>query len=109
MERGFWVNDTLGFLQVRPRVARLRRHGRNVVAIRFRLLHQARVTGSVWTRSGAFVRKLRPVTLGPGTRSLRWNGRYRQGGLAYRGRYVFKVYAQNAYGPVTLSQPFTVR
>jgi phosphodiester glycosidase len=109
MERGFWVNDTLGFLHVRPRVARLRRHGRNAVTIRFRLLHQARVTGSVWTRSGAFVRKLGPVTLSPGTRALRWNGRYRKGGLAYRGRYVFKVYAQNAYGPVTLSQPFTVR
>jgi len=27
----------------------------------------------------------------------------------YRGSYVFKVYAQNAYGPVDLAQPFNVR
>jgi hypothetical protein len=40
---------------------------------------------------------------------LRWNGRYRSGRLAYRGSYVFSVYAKNTYGPVTLTQTFGVR
>ena len=33
-------------------------------------------------------------------RAVSWNGRYASGHFAYPGRYVFKVYAQNAYGPV---------
>jgi hypothetical protein len=105
VERNFWVNDTLGFLKVGPRVAK---RGHRVTAS-FRVLHPARVTGSVWTRTGVLVRKLGPYGLKPGTRSVRWNGRYRSGGLAYPGRYVFKVYSQNAYGPLTLTQNFGVR
>ena len=109
VSRGFWVNDTVGFLRVSPRVARLGRHRRNLVTARFRLVHPAKVIGSVWTKSGFLVRRLGPVRFRPGQRMLRWNGRYKQGGLAYRGRYVFKVYAQNAYGPITVAQTFGVR
>jgi hypothetical protein len=107
--RVFWVNDTLGFLRVSPRVARVRRHRANRIVASFQVLHTARVTGSVWTRSGVLVRRIGPVRLKPGKRALIWNGRYRSGGFAYRGRYAFKVYAQNAYGPMTLSQNFGVR
>jgi hypothetical protein len=42
-------------------------------------------------------------------RALRWNGRYASGHFAYPGTYLFKVYAQNAYGPVELAQAFGVR
>lgn len=103
--RSFLVNDTLGFLQVRPRVARRKR----TVTARFRVAHPARITGSVWTRTGVLVRKLGPFRMKPGKRAVRWNGRYRNGGIAYPGRYVFKVYSQNAYGPLTLMQTFGVR
>ena len=72
-------------------------------------MHDARVTGSVWTRSGVLVRRIGPVSMKPGTGTLRWNGRYRSGGIAYSGRYVFKVFARNGYGPVTLAQNFAVR
>jgi hypothetical protein len=109
VSRVFWVNDTLGFLRVRPRVARIRAHHRNLVLAGFKVVHAARVTGSVWTRSGVLVRRIGPVSMKPGNRSLRWNGRYRSGGLAYPGRYVFKVYSRNAFGPLTLSQNFSVR
>jgi phosphodiester glycosidase len=109
VSRVFWVNDTLGFLKVSPRVARVGKHRRNHVVASFQVLHTARVTGSVWTRTGVLVRRIGPRRLTPGKRSLVWNGRYRSGGYAYRGRYVFKVYAQNAYGPMTLSQNFGVR
>jgi hypothetical protein len=109
MERAFWVNDTLGYLRVAPRAVRLRARGRNSVVARFRLAHPAAVVGTISTRTGVLVRRIGPVKLGAGNRSLRWNGRYRSGRLAYRGSYVFSVYAKNTYGPVTLTQTFGVR
>jgi hypothetical protein len=109
MERAFWVNDTLGYLQVAPRAVRLRARRRNSVVARFRLAHPAAVVGTIATRTGVLVRRIGPVKLGAGARSLRWNGRYRSGRLAYRGSYVFSVYAKNSYGPVTLTQSFGIR
>ena len=109
MERAFWVNDTLGFLRVAPKAIRLRSRARNRVLARFRLSHPATVVGTISTGTGVLVRRIGPVKLGAGTRSLRWNGRYRSGRLAYRGSYVFSVFAKNSYGPVTLAQTFGVR
>jgi hypothetical protein len=109
MERAFWVNDTLGYLRVAPKAVRLRARGRNLVVARFRLAHPAAVVGTIATRTGVLVKRIGPVRLGQGNRSLRWNGRYRSGRLAYRGSYVFSVYAKNSYGPVTLAQTFGVR
>jgi hypothetical protein len=109
MERAFWVNDTLGFLRVSPRAVRLRPRGRNLVVANFKLAHPAAVVGTISTGTGVLVRRIGPVKLAPGTRALRWNGRYRSGRLAYRGSYVFSVFAKNSYGPVTLAQTFGVR
>src|SRR3954452_415060 len=108
VSRVFWVNDTLGFLRVSPRVVRLGAHRRNLVVPHFKVAHTAKVVGSVWTRSGVLVRRIGLYRFRPGNRSVSWNGRYRSGRLVYRGRYVFKIYAQNAYGPVTLSRAFGV-
>jgi hypothetical protein len=108
VERAFWVNDTLGFLRVAPKAVRLRRRRANAVVARFQVAHTARIIGSIWTSSGVLVRRLRPVKLKQGRRALRWDGRYANRRLAYRGRYVFKVFAQNAYGPVQLAQAFVV-
>jgi hypothetical protein len=108
VSRVFWVNDTLGFLRVSPRVVRLGAHRRNHVVAHFRVAHTAKVVGSVWTKSGVLVRRIGSYRFRPGNRSVSWNGRYRSGRLVYRGRYVFKIYAQNAYGPVTLSKAFGV-
>ena len=109
MERAFWVNDTLGYLRVAPRAVRLRARARNRVVARFRLAHPATVVGTISTGTGVLVRRIGPAKLGAGARSLRWNGRYRSGRLAYRGSYVFSVFAKNSYGPVTLAQTFGVR
>jgi hypothetical protein len=109
VERSFWLNDTLGYMRVAPRAVRLRSRARNVVAARFKLAYKARVTPTIWTTSGVLVRKLPAKTLGAGTRTIAWNGRFSNGRLVYRGGYVFKVFAQNAYGPVDLAQPFSVR
>jgi hypothetical protein len=109
VERAFWLNDTLGYMRVAPRAVRLRTKTRTAVVARFRLAYKARVTPSIWTRSGVLIRKLPGRTLGPGTRSIAWNGRFRNGRLVYRGTYVFKVFAQNSFGPVELNQKFSVR
>ena len=109
VERAFWLNDTLGFMRVAPRAVKLRKKTRKAVVARFRLAYSARVTPSIWTTYGVLIRKLPARTLAPGNRAIVWNGCFSNGRLVYRGTYVFKVFAQNAYGPVDLNQRFVVR
>jgi flagellar hook assembly protein FlgD len=96
-------------MRVAPTAVKLRARARNAVVARFKVAYKARVTPSIWTTSGVLVRRLPAKSLNPGTRSIAWNGRFANGRLVYRGRYVFKVFAQNAYGSVDLAQPFSVR
>ena len=58
--------------------------------------------------SAGFLRRRRRF-FGAGTRTLAWNGRFQNGQLVYRGTYLFKVFAQNSFGPVDLGQTFVVR
>ena len=109
VERSFWLNDTLGFMKVSPRALKLRARSRKAVVARFRLAYKARVTPSIWTTYGILIRKLPTRTLSPGSHAIAWSGRFSNGRLVYRGRYVFKVFARNAYGPVELNQRFAVR
>jgi hypothetical protein len=109
VERAFWLNDTLGFMQLAPRSARVTKKTRTAVVARFKLAYPARVTPSIWTPSGVLIRRLAAQNLAAGTQAIAWNGRFRNGRLVYGGRYVFKVFAQNAYGPVDLDQSFVVR
>ena len=109
VERSFWLNDTLGFMSVAPRSVRLRPKTRTAVVARFKLAAPARVTPSIWTKSGILIRRLPAKNLAAGTRTLAWNGRFQNGRLVYRGTYLFKVFAQNAFGPVDLSQAFVIR
>jgi hypothetical protein len=109
VERAFWLNDTLGFMNVAPRSVRLRPKTRTAVVARFKLAAAARVTPSIWTKSGILIRRLPRRNLAAGTRVIAWNGRFQNGRQVYRGAYVFKVFAQNAFGPVDLNQPFVIR
>jgi len=109
VERAFWLNDTLGFIRVAPRSVKLRKRTRTAVVARFRLAYPARVTPSIWTTRGTLIRRLPTRSLGAGTRAIAWSGRFQNGRLVYRGTYVFKVFAQNAYGPVDLNGRFVVR
>ncbi len=109
VERAFWLNDTLGFIRVAPRSVKLRKKTRTAVVARFKLAYPARVTPSIWTTGGILVRRLPARNLATGTRAIAWNGRFQNGRLVYRGTYVFKVFAQNGYGPVDLNQRFVVR
>jgi hypothetical protein len=109
VERAFWLNDTLGFIRVAPRSVKLRKRSRTAVVARFKLAYPARVTPSIWTTRGILIRRLPARNLAAGTRAIAWSGRFQNGRLVYRGTYVFKIFAKNAYGPVDLNQRFVVR
>ncbi len=110
VERGFWLNDTLGFMRVAPKAVKLRKRSRKAAVVaRFKLAYAARVTPSIWTSSGVLVRRLPPRQLGAGTRAIAWNGRFASGRPVYRGTYAFKVSTRNSYGPADLTQKFRVR
>jgi hypothetical protein len=107
-ERSFSVNSTLAALRVSPSTLALRRRGSTLRAT-FTLARQARVSATVATASGAFVRSLRSRSLPAGRRSLTWNGRDARGLLVHTGRYVMRMAAQNELGTATLTASFGVR
>ena len=106
VERRFYLNNTLGYLRVRPtRVVVRRRSG--TLRVGFRLAHPAVVTLTIRTASGRKVKTIRR-RLRAGPTSIRWNGRYGNGVRAYSGTYVARVQAANAYGPTELERRFLV-
>jgi Phosphodiester glycosidase/FlgD Ig-like domain len=107
VERIFYLNNTLGYLRVRPTRVVVRRRGGSL-SVRFRLAHSARVTLTIETASGARVRTI-TRRLGRGQKSIRWNGRYSNGVRAFSGPYVARVKTTNAFGPSELERRFLVR
>jgi hypothetical protein len=107
VERRFYLNNTLGYLKVKPARVVLRKRGGSV-RVRFRLARPAKVTVSIWTARGARVRTIRQ-RLRAGQSSIRWNGRYGNGGRAVSGGYIAQVQTSNAFGPAKLERRFFVR
>src|SRR5918911_877927 len=105
-DQPFWLNNTLGALQVPPAVAV--RAGRRVRVATFTLSRPAKVTTTIESANGVGIRTVGKGNVGAGTVSVRWDGRDRHKNLVYGGRYLVRVRAQNQYGPVELTQPFTV-
>ena len=106
-ERAFFLNNTLGYLQVSPSRVVVRRRGGSL-RVGFRLTRPARVTLTIETASGAKVRTI-SKRLRAGEGSIRWNGRYSSGVRAFAGPYVARVRATNAFGPAELERRFVVR
>jgi hypothetical protein len=107
VERVFYLNNTLGYLRVKPFRMIVRRRGGSL-RVRFRLAHSARVTLTIETASGARVRTL-TRRLRAGQVSIRWNGRYGNGVRAFSGPYVARVQSSNAFGSAKLERRFFVR
>jgi hypothetical protein len=103
-EREFWVNNTLGHLELSK--GKLRRGAR--LGIEFTLDHNARVGVTVEKGSGGIVRTLLSSSHKRGEIDLTWNGRTGAGKPAAPGRYVVRVRAENRFGPVELSDRFTI-
>ncbi len=108
MTRRFWVNSTLGFLKVAPRTLFLRPDG-GTVRIQWNQARPARVTVRVETMHGILLQTVAQRAFAAGQSVVLWNGRRRDGRLAYGGRYRVLVLARNELGSVSLEQALTVR
>lgn len=107
VERTFVLNNTIGFLRVRPSRVVVHRTGGNL-QVGFRLVHPAVVTVRIETASGARVRTIRQRRRA-GQTTIRWNGRYANGARAFSGPYVARVQTSNAFGRAELKRRFSVR
>jgi hypothetical protein len=105
--RAFSLNNTLGYLRVRPSRLVVHRRGGNL-RVGFRLAHSAVVTLMIETASGRRVRTIRQRRRA-GDMSIRWNGRYGNGVRAFSGPYVARVQTSNSFGRAELTRRFTVR
>lgn len=107
VERSFVLNNTIGYLRVRPSRVVVHRRGGNL-RVGFRLAHPAVVTLTIQTASGARVRTIRQRR-GAGEMSIRWNGRYGNGVRAFSGPYIARVQTTNSFGRAELQRRFSVR
>jgi flagellar hook assembly protein FlgD len=107
VERAFYLNNTLGYLRVRPTRLVVRRRGGSL-RVSFRLARPALVTLTIQTATGAKVRAIRR-RMRAGQTSIRWNGRYGNGVRAFSGRYIARVQTSNAFGRAELERRFFVR
>jgi hypothetical protein len=108
VERAFSLNDTIGYLRVRPRLYRPA-VGRARFVATVRLVRPARVLLFIETRSGTVLRRVVRNSAPAGNLSLAWDGRTTRGGLVYSGTYVARVRALNAAGAMDLKRTFSVR
>jgi flagellar hook assembly protein FlgD len=107
VSRAFYLNNTLGYLRVRPSRVVVHRRG-GTLRVGFRLAHPALVTVMIETASGARVRSIRR-RLRAGQTSIRWDGRYGNGVRAFSGPYVARVRTSNTFGRAELARRFSVR
>jgi hypothetical protein len=104
----FWVNSTLGFLNVQPKMLVLPPAGRNAT-VSWAQTRAAQVTVTAETPGGIVVRTIASRTFQPGKASVLWDGRQSRGRLVFGGLYRIRVTAKNAVGAVSLEQELRVR
>ena len=105
--RRFAVNSTLGSLALSPPRLLLRSKGGRL-AITWAQSRAARVKVTLETE-GVVVRTISNARLDAGDQSVTWDGRLANRKLVGAGQYVVRVTATNELGPVSLTQPLTVR
>jgi flagellar hook assembly protein FlgD len=108
-ERAFRLNNTLGFISVRPLRAFVRRKRGGRITIGFQLTREARVTVGITSKTGQLVRVIRNALVPAGRVVATWNGKYPNGKTVFSGRYVAKVTAVNNAGTAELARSFQVR
>jgi hypothetical protein len=101
INRGFSVNNTLGFLRPDRRALAVPRIKPRAVATA-RLAQRAGVLAWIESETGAPIVNVATGRVEPGPLLLRWDGRNRAGKPVYPGRYVLRVAASNAFGRAEL-------
>jgi hypothetical protein len=108
-ERVFSLNNTLGFITVRPTrmIVRKKRGGRLLIG--FTLTRPARVSVTITSRTGQLLRVVRNANAPAGKVAVVWNGKYPNGKPVFSGTYIANVVATNRVGRAELARSFQVR
>jgi hypothetical protein len=107
--RSFHLDNTLGFLSLRPSPFRPRAKG-GKLQIAVKLTRSARMTVRIYSAGGTVVRKLQEKKrTRAGKLTLRWDGRNDFGRLVHRGRYQVRVEALSRFGSVRVSRSLRVQ
>jgi hypothetical protein len=107
-ERTFRLDNTLGFLSLKPSSLRVRKSA-GKLTIQVRLARPANTTVSVYSAAGTLIRTVLKKTVPAGSLTVLWDGRNRYGQLVRSGRYQVLVRASAAAGSVELSRSFQVQ
>jgi flagellar hook assembly protein FlgD len=108
-ERRFLLNNTLGFITVRPLRAIVHRRRGGRVTIGFQLTRPARVSVSITSKTGQLLRVVRNASVPAGRVVATWDGRYPNRKTVFSGTYVAKVMAISSAGRADLARSFRVR
>src|SRR5262249_28385195 len=107
-QRTFTLNNTLGFVTVKPAILRAYPKVPSVV-IGYRLSRTAKVTLGIQSAVGALVRTRATTTNLAGDVAVAWDGRDANGALVPTGAYVAHVIATSKIGTVDQSALFQVQ
>jgi len=107
INRGFTLNNTLGFLKPDRRPLAVPRAKPRSIATAT-IAEAATVLAWVETESGAPLINVATGRVQAGPLVLRWDGRNRTGRAVYPGRYVLRLAANNTFGRVELATQFAV-
>ena len=107
-DRTFQLDDTLGFLSLRPALFNVRPKG-GKLTIQVRLTRPANTTVSVYSAAGTLIETVLKRSAPSGNLSAVWDGRNRYGQLVRSGGYQVRVVASAGAGPVGLDRNFQVR
>jgi flagellar hook assembly protein FlgD len=108
-ERSFTLNNTLGFISVKPLRAVVHRRRGGRVTIGFQLTRPARVSIAITSKTGQLLRVVRNAQAPAGRVLAVWNGKYPNGKPVFSGTYVAKVMAISSAGRADLARSFRVR
>jgi hypothetical protein len=108
VERRFTLNRTLGFPKAVGGTLTVPRPAARAVAS-FTLTRASTLTARIETLSGSVLRTLWRQKVEPGEVAVAWDGVTDSGAVAFTGRYVARVIADNELGSVDLTSSFAVR
>jgi hypothetical protein len=108
-DRSFFLNNTLGFITVRPLRAFVNRRRGGRINIGFQLTRPARVSVAITSKTGQLLRMIRNAQVPAGRVVATWNAKYPNGKTVFSGTYVARVTAANGSARAELARSFRVR
>jgi Phosphodiester glycosidase/FlgD Ig-like domain len=108
-DRSFFLNNTLGFITVRPLRAFVNRRRGGRITIGFQLTRSAQVSVAITSKTGQLLRVVRNARVPAGRVVATWNAKYPNGKTVFSGTYVAKVTAITGSARAELARSFRVR